>query len=69
MNTCTDCHLPIPAGRAVIRSESLKRVYLHESCAADRGIVTAGLAARMAQAVAAGVADAERYANSRRLAS
>ena len=41
--TCTDCRRPIPAGHAVIRSESLKRIHLHRDCAELRGIEVATL--------------------------
>jgi hypothetical protein len=49
--TCTDCHQPIPAGHAVIRSVSFQRVAYCQPCAAERGIVlaaTSGAADRLA---------------------
>jgi hypothetical protein len=39
--TCTDCHRPIPAGHAVIRSVSFQQVAYCKPCATDRGIVLA----------------------------
>lgn len=42
--SCTDCHRPIPAGLAVIRTNSrFQRIYLHKDCATLRGIETATL--------------------------
>jgi hypothetical protein len=40
-HSCTDCHRPIPAGMAVIRSVSFQRVTYCQPCAADRGLVLA----------------------------
>ena len=37
-HTCTDCHLPIPTGLAVIRSQSFQRVTYCRPCAIDLGI-------------------------------
>lgn len=37
---CTDCHRPIPAGTAVIRSISFRRVTWCQDCASDNhGVV------------------------------
>lgn len=36
--TCTDCHLPIPAGQAVLRSVSFVRVAYCLPCARDNHI-------------------------------
>jgi hypothetical protein len=35
---CTDCHLPIPAGQAVIRTRSFVRVAYCQPCARDNAI-------------------------------
>ena len=35
---CTDCRFPIPAGEAVIRSQSFQRVTYCRPCAIDLGI-------------------------------
>ena len=36
--TCTECHLPIPSGEAVIRSQSFQRVTYCRPCATELGI-------------------------------
>jgi NAD-dependent SIR2 family protein deacetylase len=34
--TCTDCHRPIPNGKAFLRSESLRQIALCPRCQAKR---------------------------------
>ena len=42
--TCTDCHLTIPSGEAVIRSQSFQRVTYCKPCAQDRGLIAVEVA-------------------------
>lgn len=49
--TCTDCRHSIPAGKAVIRSQSFQRVAYCVWCAERRGIVVPARIDRLPVAV------------------